>query len=296
VPSTVDYVPATSATAPEAAATVTGRWRRPLLALVALELAVVFAPTVAWLFDRWTLSVWHNAHGMFVPPLAMWLAWQELRARPELPVRGSAWGFLFLVPALGLHAIDAGLHSQLLSALALFLAIPGFALVLIGTARTKQIAFPLSFLAFAIPIPLAFTEPVHMFLRQIVAASTAAFLPHFGVSVFREGTDLHTTGGTINIVDACSGFSTLYAAAAVAFLAAYSTKSWRRRILVLVAAAPIAIAANLLRVLVLTLAVIWYGNWVLASFLHPLSGMLTFALALPPLFWLGGPATRYAND
>ena len=296
MPSTVDYVPATSPTAPQTSATVTGRWQRPLLVLVALELAIVFAPTVAWLLDRWTLSVWQNAHGMFVPPLAIWLAWQELRARPGLPLRGSAWGFLFLVPALGLHAIDAGLHSQLLSALALLLAIPGLALVLIGPSRTRQIAFPLAFLAFAIPIPLAFTEPLQMVLRQIVAAGTATLLPHFGVSVFREGTDLHTAGGTINIIDACSGFSTLYAAAAVAFLAAYSTKSWRRRILVLVAAAPIAIAANLLRVLILTLAVIWYGNWVLASFLHPLSGMLTFALALPPIFWLGGPATRYAND
>jgi exosortase len=296
VNSTLDYVPATTAASPETSTTAVSRWRRPLLLLVAVELAVVCAPTVAWLFDRWTLSVWQNAHGMFVPPLAIWLAWQELRARPELPLRGSAWGFVFLLPALALHAVDAGLHSQLLSALALFLAIPGLALVLIGPARTRQIAFPLAFLAFAIPIPLAFTEPIHMFLRQIVAASTATFLPHFGVSVFRDGTDLHTTGGTINIIDACSGFSTLYAAAAVAFLAAYATKSWRRRILVLVAAAPIAIAANLLRVLVLTLAVIWYGNWVLASFLHPLSGMLTFALALPPIFWLGGPATRYAND
>jgi exosortase len=114
----------------------------------------------------------------------------------------------------------------------------------------------------------------------------------FGVSVFREGTVLHTTGGPVTIVDACSGFSTLYASVAVASLAAYTATGWGRRALVLLAVAPIAIGANLLRVLALSLAIVWYGGWVLDTFFHPLSGMLTFALALPLIFWLGGPARQ----
>ena len=34
--------------------------------------------------------------------------------------------------------------------------------------------------------------------------------------------------------------------------------------------------------------VVWQGADVLDTFLHPLSGMMTFALALPIIFWLGG--------
>src|SRR4029453_6614993 len=56
-------------------------WRRPLLLIVAIELILLFAPTVRFLVDRWTVSVWHNAHGMFVPPLVAWFAWQELKTR-----------------------------------------------------------------------------------------------------------------------------------------------------------------------------------------------------------------------
>ena len=41
------------------------------------------------------------------------------------------------------------------------------------------------------------------------------------------------------------------------------------------------LGANLLRVLVLILLVLWYGWGVLDSFIHPLSGMVTCALALP---------------
>lgn len=266
------------------------RWRRPLLILVGIELAVLFAPTVAWLVDRWTISVWHNAHGMFIPPLVGWLAWQELRARPDLPVEGSRWGYALLVPALLVHALDAGMHTQLLSAIALFAAIPGLSLLLLGPARTRAIAFPLAFLAFALPIPLGVTGSMHLVLRNIAANLTAALLPVFGVSVFLEGTSIHTTKGVLQVADACSGFSTLYAAMAVATLTAYTAASWPRRLLVLAAAAPLAILANLLRVVALSLLVVWYGSGVLETVIHPLSGMATFALALPVIFWLGGSA------
>ena len=287
---TVDALPDRASTAINDRPAVQERWRRPLLLLVGLEFAVLFAPTVAWLVDRWTMSVWQNAHGMFVPPLAAWLAWQELRRHRDLPAAGSRWGFALLLPALALHVVDAGLHTQLLSALALFLAIPGMALLLLGTRRTRLIAFPLAFLLFALPIPLAFTEPLQLALRHLVANATAAILPLFGISVFLDGTALQTTRGSIQIADACSGFSTLYASVTVACLVAYTATSWQRSALVLIAAAPIAIVANLIRVAALTLMVAWGGAWLLGTFVHPLSGMLTFALALPLLFWLGGPA------
>lgn len=265
------------------------RWRRPLLALVGLQLVLLFAPTVVWLVGRWTASVWQNAHGIFVPPLAGWLAWKELKRHPGLPADGSPWGFVLLVPALALHALDAGIHTQLLSAIALFLAIPGLALLLLGAARVRRIAFPLAFLAFAIPIPLAFTEPLTIVLRYFAASVTAAAMPLFGASVFRDGTLLYMSAGTVDIGDACSGFSTLYAAVTVAALVAYSAPSWRRGALVLAAAVPVAIAANLVRVMALTLMVAWGQQWLLGTFVHPLSGMLTFALALPIIFWLGEP-------
>ena len=235
------------------------------------------------------MSVWQNAHGMFIPPLAAWLAWQALKSRPDLPAESSRWGYVLLIPALAVHALDAGIHTQLLSAAALFLALPGLALLLLGSARTRLIAFPLVLLFFAIPIPLGFTEPLQLVLRQIASSGTVAVLGVLGVIVVREGTVLDTAAGAVSISDACSGFSTLYAAVTVAALVAYMTPSWRRRLLVLAAAAPVAIGANILRVIALTLMVAWGEGWLLDTFVHPLSGMLTFALALPVLFWLGEP-------
>ena len=63
----------------------------------------------------------------------------------------SAWGFLILVPALALHVLDAGMHSQILSAVASILAIPGLSLLFLGIYRTRAIGFPLAFMFFYTP-------------------------------------------------------------------------------------------------------------------------------------------------
>ena len=37
-----------------------------LLWLVAVLLGILYAPTCLWLWDRWTMSVWQNGHGILV--------------------------------------------------------------------------------------------------------------------------------------------------------------------------------------------------------------------------------------
>jgi exosortase len=258
-----------------------------LLGAVGLSLLFVYAPTIAWLWGRWTMSVWHHAHGLLIPPLVAYFASQELRRFRGQPASSSALGFLFVVPALAMHVLDTAMQTQLLSAASIVLLMPGLALLFLGVERTKAIAFPLLFLAFMLPIPLAFTEHLHLVLRKIAAVGTAFVLPLTGLPVFRDGYLLHLPNADLLVADACSGFSTLYASVAVACLVAYTTPSWRRRLAVLVLAVPIALAANLVRVVLLSWLVYTQGIGVLETWQHSASGMLTFALALPLIFWIG---------
>jgi exosortase len=276
-----------SAAAPPRVASV--RHATVLLLLVAVELILIYAPTVSWLVDRWSMSVWHNAHGFLIPPVVAWFAWKELEPLKALPPSSSALGFLFLVPALAAHMLDTGIHSQILSAISIVIALPGLSLLFLGVPRTKAIAFPLAFSVFMLPIPLAITERLHLVLREIATAGTAFLMPLLGVPVYAEGTELHIGNGVLFVGDGCSGFSTLYAAVAVAALTAYGCNHWRGRILALVAAVPLAIGANIVRVVLLALLVRFWGFNVLETWLHPASGVLTFAIALPIIFWLGTP-------
>jgi exosortase len=282
---------ATRETAAPAVTTTSAGERPPsalALWLVLAGMIAVFAPTLVWLWGRWTLSVWHNAHGLLLVPVVAYFVREELLTLRHLPRGSNPWGFALLVPALALHALDAGMHTELLSAGALVLALPGLALLMLGTARAKAIMVPLLFLALALPIPLSFTERIHLVLRHVATNGTAAIVPWLGIPVFVEGTTLNTAHGALEVADACSGFSTLYAAVAVAMLTAYQAASPARRALVLLGAAPIAIASNILRVILLVVLVAWRGGDILETFVHPLSGIMTFALSLPIIFWLGG--------
>ena len=277
------------ATLPESATGVTGAdvRQKATLAALAAGLLALYGPTLLWLFGRWTMSVWQHAHGLFIPPLVAWVVVQELKRHRHVAASASAWGFLLLVPALALHVLDTGMQTQLLSAASIVLALPGLALLFLGPVKTRAIAFPLLFTAFALPIPLALTEHVHLLLRQLTTAAVAPVLSSLGVSLYAEETTIHLPNAWIQIADACSGFSTLYASLAFACLLAYFTSSTPRRLLVLTLAAPIAVLSNVLRMIVLLLLVVWQGAWVLDTFIHPLSGMLTFAMALPVLMWIG---------
>ena len=260
-----------------------------LLGLAAL-LALVYGPTASWLVERWTMSIWHNAHGALVLPVAFWLMWQELRPTLRQGPASSPLGWCFVVPALLLHVLDQGMQTQLLSAVSFVLLLPGLSLLLLGTARTRRIAFPLAFAALMLPIPLAVTERLHMVLRQIASLACEVLVPMFGIPVLRVETTLHTPNASLVVADACSGFSTLYAAGAVALLTMYLSASNVRRLLVGLLFAPIAIAVNIVRVALLVCLVYWQGTDVLATSLHELSGIVTFLIALPVIFWLGGPA------
>ena len=87
----------------------TSRW---LLWLVGLQLLVLFAPSIVWLWGRWTMSVWHHAHGLIIAIIITYIIRNKLREIRDLPTSDSAWGFLLLVPALLLHTLDAGMHAK----------------------------------------------------------------------------------------------------------------------------------------------------------------------------------------
>ena len=258
-----------------------------LVWVVAVQLGVLFAPTLVWLWDRWTLSVWHNGHGILIALVVAYLIREEFKRLKAEPRHSNPWGFVILIPALLLHMLDTGIHSQLLSAFALVLSLPGLSLLFFGTRRTKAILFPLVILFLTLPIPLVFTESIHLTLRYIATDSVAWLLPFFGVPVFASGTLLEIPNGMLEVADACSGFSTLYATVTVAILTAYFCESKGRSLLVLLIAVPLAIGVNIVRVLILSLLVQWLGLDILGTSAHEISGLATFVVALPIIFWLG---------
>jgi len=267
-----------------------------LLGLIVMLLLILYMPTLLWLWGRWTMSVWQNGHGILVFLLVIYLIWKELQKLKYIPSCFNSWGYIVLIPSLLLYMLDTGINTKLLSSFAMFSSFIGLSLLFLGSVKTKAILFPLLAMLLTLPIPLVFTESIHLMLRYIATKSVAFILSQMGVPVFTSGTLLEIEGGTLMVADACSGFATLYAAITIAILTAYFCTSTKRRIALLLIAAPLAIGVNIIRVLVLALLVNYYGLNILATSAHELSGLLTFMVALPILFMIGKNPIIHKKD
>lgn len=250
---------------------------------------LAFAPTGLWLVERGTSSAFSEMHTVFMPFVVGYLVREQLKLDPDPAPRASALGFLFLVPSLLLLALDAAMKTQMISAIALVIALPGISLLLLGARRTRELAFPLAIAIFIIPIPTGMLTPIYSVLRPIAAIGTTWVVPLFGVPIARAGTALSVPGLTVEVADNCGGWSTLQAALITAIVLAHFSRSRGRRIALLLGAAPLAIFCNVLRVSALVLLSKVYGAGLLETKLHPASGVILFSVVIAALFAIAGP-------
>ena len=264
-------------------------WRTSALWLVAalpLYLAV-FAPTFIWFARRWTRNVWSDSHGLLIVVAVAYMAYRILGAERDRKPEASAAGLAFVAVGLCMAVVDVAVRTNYLSAVGFLLTLPGLALLLLGPHRTRTLGVPLAVTWLMLPMPR--DSAIHQHLRRVTAWAVEPLLQAAGIPAYRQATVIEIPRQVFVVANDCSGFSTLYASLAVALLLVVLCRSTQRRALLLVAAPLLALAANILRVLALILLSEQFGVTVLETVIHPLSGVLTFAIALGGLFWIAGP-------
>jgi exosortase len=227
-----------------------------------------------------------------------YLAYLYLREDISRKEESSPWGFAFLLPGLLMVVVDSAIRTQLLSAIGLVFSLLGLTLLLLGARRSKALGFPLVLLFFMLPIPTAFIDRLVLVLRRISATGCEHVASLTGLPVLRDFTTLYLPNSSLEIADACSGFSTLYASVTMALILAYLTPSTARRVAILISAVPVAIGCNILRCTLLAYLVNYQGAGVLETPLHPLTGIFSFSFALAILFlisWFRAPKERSSD-
>ena len=250
-----------------------------------LVFALVFAPTLLWLYGHWTASVWRNNHGLFIPFVMFFLARSALHHEDSEAEEGSAWGFAFLGVGLLLVVLEGAVGSHYLSSLGLVVSLPGLSLLLLGRRRTWALRFVWLLGLFMIPIPTSFAN--HLFLRNASASGTVLLLQGLGVAVYQDHSVLHLAHSTFVVSEACSGFATLYSAVALTIFLICYCDSPLRRTLLLLACFPLALVANVIRTLFLVIIGVYTDIGLLDTTLHPASGVATFLVVLSLLYWMG---------
>lgn len=262
-------------------------------AIVAAAFAGVFYNVLYELGYAWYhYSDW--SHGWLVPLFSAYLVytrWGDIR---RCTVRHTWVGLVLLLAGLALYQYALwGLRIGYLRPFSMLVCLLGVVIFLCGLPIMRYAWVAWLYLFFAVPLPkgvyFALTDP----LRRIAASASVVFLSMMpNLEIERIGSTIHYTYGSVSdaldVADACSGMrSTITLCALGAAVAFVSDRPWWQRIVLLASCVPIAIFANLIRVITTSLLHIYVDKSLAQGTAHLALGLGTMTIALLLFMGLG---------
>ena len=267
---------------PSLAGVERGRWK-PWLAIL-VGLLVLYVPTYLEL----ARTVWREdeyAHGPIILALFGYLVWRGrdvlLGTDPGFSWLGSVPGFTLLLFGLLLYVVGRSQALPLFEVVSHFPVLIGVLLMMRGPRAVRGLGFALLFLLFFVPLPGFVLESIAMPLKTLVSAVVETALRVASYPVERHGVVLLVGDHEMLVADACSGLNSLYTLCALSLLYTHLTGPSSKACVAVILAAmvPIAIVANVLRVLFLVLVAYHLGDDAAQGILHTVAGMLVFVCA-----------------
>lgn len=262
---------------------LTSWWQTTVLVGLLLWL---YTPTLTHLVGQW----WSDpnfSHGFFVPLFSAFVIWQERYQLTRLIPHPSWWGLLFL--GFGLCVLMLGqLGAELfLSRCSLLIVVAGLIVLFLGWNFFRGLLFPWAFLFLMVPIPAIVFNLVTFPLQLLASKVASTTLPWMGVPVLREGNVILLPAMALEVAEACSGIRSLMSLATLAVIYGYlMERKIAVRVLLALAAIPIAVAANSLRIVGTGLLVQYWDPDKAQGFFHEFSGWLIFMVSLVMLYLL----------
>ncbi len=273
--------------------------RQPFTVWTGAKIAIL-AALIVWMdrqqfplmFKTWrTDPNW--SHGFLIPLFSIYLIytrWGEIMAAPR---KVSLVGLVAVILVGALHIYPYKIQSPWAGQVTMAFLATALVLYLAGWHVLKYLWLPILFLLFAMPVSQSIYNSVALQLQNLAATWSTVALQLFGVSVDVSGSTLWVTTVTGDVVplrveEACSGVRLLMAFVALSVAMAYMADRpiWQRVVLVGMGI-PVAIACNVLRVVITCTMFIIDKEEFGKDFMHTFTGMVMLIPAVAML-WLAG--------
>jgi exosortase len=251
-----------------------------LSCLIAAATVWSFWPTLALLYGEWV----HNpqySHGLLVPAFSGLLLWVRRDQFPSRAMPAPGAGIVLLAFGAACRVFAGFMYVDWLEAASLLPCVLGVILAFGGWATLRWSAAPVLFLIFMIPMPYRTTIWLGFPLQQLATTASTYVLQTLGQPAIAEGNTILIRDFQLSIVKACSGLSML-----VTFFT-FSTavclvvkKPISDKLLILLSAIPIALAANVIRIVVTGLMFLHVSNQAATAVFHDAAGWIMMPLAL----------------
>jgi exosortase A len=260
-------------------------WRNAIILTIAAVTALlsIYYQTVLSMVEIWSRSDTF-AHGFLILPITAWLIWRrrmsvtrfmpepDYRALPLLILLGSGW--------LISHAADVLVVQQT----AVVGMVPVLIWLVLGWRVVWEVAFPLGFLLFAVPVG----ESLIPSMMSFTADFTVTMLKLTGMPVYREGTFFSIPSSDWSVVEGCSGLRYLIASITLGFLYAYlSYRSLSKRLIFILLAVIFPVIANGLRAYMIVMIAHMSDMKLAMGVDHFIYGWVFFGIVMLFLFWIG---------
>lgn len=230
--------------------------------------------------------VWSNddnyTHGFLVPLISLYFAREASLDGPR-PYRSALkLGLSLLAFSALVRYATIPLPIGILGDFAFVLGIAGLVAAVGGLNSLRQYGFPLFFLVFMIPLPVALYTMITQPLQLLVSKISSGMLNTIGIPVLCEGNTMTLPGDVkMFVAEACSGMRQLTGFLALTTAVAYlSPRPWWFRAVLIASSIPIAMTANIIRV-ILTGWIMYYIDPRYASgTFHTIEGLLMMGLGL----------------
>ena len=257
------------------------------LASFCLVAAAAYGPILGDMAADWAHDE-NYSHGFLVPLVSVYFLWFHRRWLAEVEWRPSWLGLGVLL--IGLAALVLGEigAEQFTMRVSFLIVIGGGILFLAGMPALRRVAFPYAYLFFMVPLPYIVYDSIAFPLKLMAARVATAIVLLMGIPIYSEGNVIYLESTTLQVADACSGIRSLMSLLALAAAFAYLTQRGKlARWILTLAAIPIAIFTNMVRIVGTAFLTQHYGVEAAMGFFHEFAGLVVFGTSLAMLFALG---------
>lgn len=259
--------------------------------LIWLAVALIGAAVLFWPSIYFLLEVWHSpdySHGPLIPLLSGLLFLRQLKGEAIVTGPVNRWpGFVLMVVSVGFGVLSRMVETPIVGAIAMIFWFGAILLICFGWDQGRRFWPPILHLFFMLPLPPTMYYRLSISLQLISAELGVWLLRLADIPVFLEGYIIDLGVIKLHVAEACSGLRYLFPILSFSYIFAVLFRgSILMKAIMLLSAAPIAVAMNSARIAIAGFIVQYQGVDHLEGFSHFFEGWIIFLLSIIMLFAL----------
>lgn len=257
---------------------------------LAVGVLAIAVPTLVFV-ARESWSTEQGAHGPIVLATGLWLLFRlwpgAASALRTPPIWRVALLLAVFLPGYALARITQVVEVE---GYMMYACLLTAMYSVVGGAVMRLLWFPLFYIAFMFPPPDTLVAAITLPMKVGVSQAAITILHALGYPIGGQGVMIYIGQYELLVAAACSGLNSIISLSAISLFYIYirHQAEWRYALLLVLLIVPVALIANLVRVMILILLTYHMGEAAAQGFLHNFAGIVMFAVALLTIFAFDG--------